>query len=97
MGIERYIKAGDPPCSLPLASLLRRWRADILHTHHYDQAVIGWLATRLYPKTRSGCRETLLGFHLPIDHGSETESLARSGASGEPGGGPDHCPLDLYS
>lgn len=35
-----------------LAGLLRRWKADILHTHHYDQAVIGWLATRLCPRTR---------------------------------------------
>lgn len=35
-----------------LASLLRRWRADVLHTHHFDQAVIGWLATRLHRRTR---------------------------------------------
>jgi glycosyltransferase involved in cell wall biosynthesis len=31
--------------------LLRDWQADILHTHHYDQAVIGCLATWLHPKT----------------------------------------------
>ena len=36
-----------PRAAYQLASLLRRWRADILHTHHYDQAVIGWLATRI--------------------------------------------------
>jgi len=41
-----------PRAAYQLASLLRRWKADILHTHHYDQAVIGWLATRIYPKTR---------------------------------------------
>ncbi len=41
-----------PRAAYQLASLLRRWRADILHTHHYDQAVIGWLATRIYRKTR---------------------------------------------
>jgi glycosyltransferase involved in cell wall biosynthesis len=35
-----------------LAHVLRRWRADILHTHHYDQALIGWMATRIYPRTR---------------------------------------------
>jgi glycosyltransferase involved in cell wall biosynthesis len=35
-----------------LAHILRDWRADILHTHHYDEALIGWLATRLYPRTR---------------------------------------------
>ena len=52
MGIERYIKARDPPCGLSARLTLCRWRADILHTHHYDQAVIGWLATRIYPKTR---------------------------------------------
>ena len=86
-----------PRAAYQLASLLRRWRADILHTHHYDQAVIGWLATRIYPQDASGDRQALLGFHLPIDHGFETESPARSGADGEPGGSADHCPLDLYS
>lgn len=35
-----------------LSVMLRAARIDILHTHHYDQAVIGWLATRLYPHTR---------------------------------------------
>jgi hypothetical protein len=35
-----------------LAANLRRWQADIVHTHHFDQALIGWLATRLYPHTR---------------------------------------------
>lgn len=35
-----------------LAGVLREWRADILHTHHYDEAVIGWLATRFYRRTR---------------------------------------------
>ncbi len=41
-----------PRAAYQLAHLLRRWRADILHTHLYDEAVIGWLATRIYPKTR---------------------------------------------
>lgn len=40
-----------PRAAYQLAHLLRRWRADILHTHLYDEAVIGWLATRIYPKT----------------------------------------------
>jgi glycosyltransferase involved in cell wall biosynthesis len=35
-----------------LAGILRRWKTDILHTHHYDQALIGWIASRLYPKAR---------------------------------------------
>lgn len=35
-----------------LARILRDWRADIVHTHHYDQAVIGWLATRMHRRTR---------------------------------------------
>lgn len=35
-----------------LACILRRWKADVLHTHHYDEAVIGWLATRLCPSVR---------------------------------------------
>src|SRR5829696_4976341 len=35
-----------------LARILRAWKADILHAHHYDQAVIGWMATRIYPRAR---------------------------------------------
>jgi L-malate glycosyltransferase len=41
-----------PRAAWELARLLRRWKADILHTHHYDQSVIGWLATRIYPRPR---------------------------------------------
>jgi L-malate glycosyltransferase len=41
-----------PQAAARLARLLHRWRADIIHAHHYDQAVIAWLATRLYPRTR---------------------------------------------
>lgn len=29
-----------------LRNLLKEWKIDILHAHHYDQGVIGWLATR---------------------------------------------------
>lgn len=41
-----------PRTAFLLARSLREWRADILHTHHYDQAFIGWLATRFHPSTR---------------------------------------------
>src|SRR5689334_7556989 len=41
-----------PGAAWKLARLLREWEIDILHAHHYDQAVIGWLATRFYPRTR---------------------------------------------
>ena len=52
-----WVIAGPKRTSLPrsvwqLAGILRKWRADILHTHHFDQAAIGWLATRIYPATR---------------------------------------------
>ncbi len=40
------------PASVRLAGLLCLHSIDILHTHHYDQAVIGWLATRLSRRTR---------------------------------------------
>ena len=54
---SRWVLNGAARTSIPwtacrLARLLKRWRADILHVHHYDQAVIGWLATRIYPRTR---------------------------------------------
>lgn len=41
-----------PAAAWKLSRILREWKADILHAHHYDQAFIAWLATRLYPKTR---------------------------------------------
>lgn len=37
---------------LRLARLLRRERVDILHTHHFDEALIGVLAAELSPRTR---------------------------------------------
>ena len=48
-GISRW---EIPRAAFQLARLLRRWGADILHAHHYDQAVIGLLATWLYPGTK---------------------------------------------
>lgn len=53
----RWVLKGTSRWSIPqtawrLARLLRAWKSDILHTHNYDQAVIGWLATRMCPKTR---------------------------------------------
>ncbi len=55
--VPRFILPGMsrsriPVAALRMSSLLRRFRIDILHTHHYDQAVIGWLATMLNPGTR---------------------------------------------
>lgn len=41
-----------PRMAVALARILREWDADILHAHHYDESVIGWLATRLAPRTR---------------------------------------------
>jgi glycosyltransferase involved in cell wall biosynthesis len=41
-----------PLTAVRLAALLRHHRIDVLHTHHYDQAFIGRLATRLHPRTR---------------------------------------------
>jgi glycosyltransferase involved in cell wall biosynthesis len=35
-----------------LSGILKDWKIDILHAHHFDQMVIGWLATKLYPATR---------------------------------------------
>lgn len=45
-------RRGWPRAAWRLASILRAWKADILHAHHYDQAVIGWMATRICPRTR---------------------------------------------
>jgi glycosyltransferase involved in cell wall biosynthesis len=45
-------RAQVPRASYELAAILRKWNVDVLHTHHYDQAVIGLLATRLFRRTR---------------------------------------------
>ena len=45
-------RRGMPRAVWELAGLMRRWRPDILHTHHYDATVIGWLASWLYPRVR---------------------------------------------
>jgi glycosyltransferase involved in cell wall biosynthesis len=35
-----------------LSRLLREWKIDILHAHHFEQAIVGWLATRIYRGTK---------------------------------------------
>lgn len=55
-GKYRVIK-GTSRSAIPLAAwrlsrLLEEWDIDIVHAHHYDQAIIAWLATRLHPKTK---------------------------------------------
>ena len=55
--IRHWVLTGEqrakyPLIALELARLLKRERVDVLHTHHYDPALIGWFATRLYTKTR---------------------------------------------
>jgi glycosyltransferase involved in cell wall biosynthesis len=41
-----------PYTALRLAKILRENQIDIIHTHHYDQALIAWLAIKIYPKTK---------------------------------------------
>lgn len=53
----QWVLAGPHRSALPqsvwqLAGILRKWRADILHAHHFEQAVMGWMATRINPSTR---------------------------------------------
>ena len=50
--IESKGRRSFPRVVRELARVLRTWGADIIHTHHYDPAVIGFLATRLYPQTK---------------------------------------------
>lgn len=50
--IESKGRRSFPRVARELARVLRTWGADIIHTHHYDPAVIGFLATRLYPQTK---------------------------------------------
>jgi len=45
-------RARVPQATLQLAGLLRKHRIDLLHTHHFDQALIGAMAVRLAGRTR---------------------------------------------
>lgn len=56
-GTPRWIVEGPSRRHIPmtawrLSRILKEWRVDILHAHHFDQAFIGYLATRLYRRTR---------------------------------------------
>lgn len=56
-GGPSWLLGGNTRRALPrtvwrVVRLLREWDVDILHSHHYDQSVIGWLATRLHRSTR---------------------------------------------
>ncbi len=62
-GIRHWVLSGRARLEYPLtivrlARLLRRERVDLLHTHHYDEALIGVLAARL-----AGTRATVIGRH----------------------------------
>jgi glycosyltransferase involved in cell wall biosynthesis len=41
-----------PMTAYKLAQILRQNAIDILHTHHYEQAIVGWMATRLCRRTK---------------------------------------------
>jgi glycosyltransferase involved in cell wall biosynthesis len=41
-----------PEAVFQLARLLQRMEIDLIHAHHFDQGVIAYLATRMYPKTQ---------------------------------------------
>jgi glycosyltransferase involved in cell wall biosynthesis len=60
--LENGPRSRIPQCARRLARILRDWEADILHTHHYYESLIGWIATRL-------CRRTTLviGRHYSDD------------------------------
>lgn len=56
-GMRKFLVPGRGRANIPsaarqLARILRDEKIDILHTHHYDQALIGALAVRHYSKTR---------------------------------------------
>lgn len=41
-----------PAAAWKLSRLLKEWEIDVVHAHHYDQAIIAWLATKLYRRTK---------------------------------------------
>lgn len=45
-------KTKIPFTAWKLSRLLKKWDIDVLHAHHYDQIIIGWLATRMHRKTK---------------------------------------------
>lgn len=50
--IEGESRRRAPAAAWQLARLMKEWKIDVVHAHHYDQAVIAWMATRMYPKAK---------------------------------------------
>lgn len=40
------------PTAWKLAGLLKEWKIDVVHAHHYYPAIIAWLATTIHPETK---------------------------------------------
>ena len=62
-GIPQHVLGSDsrlqyPSAIVRLSRLLRKWDVDILHTHHYDGAVLGVLAAEL-----AGTSRVIIGRH----------------------------------
>ena len=76
-GIPRWLVPWKPRRGLigaarRLAGILRDWKADVLHTHHYDEALIGWLATRLNRRTK-----LIVGRHYSTEIDLSTSGFKR--------------------
>jgi glycosyltransferase involved in cell wall biosynthesis len=45
-------RASLPLATVRLVRILRQWKPDLLHAHHYEQALLGCIASRICPHTR---------------------------------------------
>lgn len=50
--IEGTSRTNIPTAAWKLSRLLKEWDIDVVHAHHYDQAIIAWLATRIYRRPK---------------------------------------------
>ncbi len=57
-----------------LSRLLKEWKIDILHAHHFEQAIVGWMATRIYRKTK-----LVIGRHYSDSIYRQASALKRKG------------------
>jgi glycosyltransferase involved in cell wall biosynthesis len=60
-----------------LSRLLKEWKIDILHAHHFEQAIVGYLATRFYRKTK-----LVIGRHYSDAIYRQPSALKRKGLLG---------------
>lgn len=72
---EKLLSSTIPRITWQLVKILREWQPDILHTHHYEEAFIGFLATKLCPNVKLIVGRHYSDFIYRLPQGVKTKAL----------------------